>query len=260
MGLSASIRTLRLVVSACAVLLCLILVRAQAHDPNALWKIVHGRCVPREIGHGSPAPCARVDLRPGAGYAVLKDRVGIAQYLLIPTRRLAGVESPGLLAKGAPNYWAFAWHARADLEARLHHRLARDEVALAINSAYGRSQDQLHIHVDCIRPDVRRRLGRAAARIGDRWAPLRVPLRGHHYWAMRLLGSDLGEHNPFRLLAQGMPHARRHMDRQTLVVTGATFPDAGQGFIVLTDQVDLAEADLASGEELLDHQCSVATP
>lgn len=258
MSVYASIRPLRVIILACAVLLCVVLGRAYAHDPNALWKIVHGRCVPHELKRGSPAPCEEVDLGPGAGYAVLKDLVGIAQYLVIPTKRLAGVESPELLANGAPNYWAFAWQARTAVEARLHHRLARDEVALAINSAYGRSQDQLHIHVDCIRPDVRRRLYRAAARIGGHWGPLGVPLRGHHYWAMRILGSDLGAHNPFRLLAQGMPGARRHMGRQTLVVTGATFADAGQGFIVLADHVDLAAGDRASGEELLDHTCAVS--
>ena len=47
-------------------------------DPNALWDIVHGQCVPDERTAHDPAPCALVDLDGGEprGYAVLKDLVG----------------------------------------------------------------------------------------------------------------------------------------------------------------------------------------
>ena len=55
--------------------LCSIAVTARAADPNALWNIVHGQCVPGERGHGDRSPCANVDLSAGeaAGFAVLKD-------------------------------------------------------------------------------------------------------------------------------------------------------------------------------------------
>ncbi|MET0331942.1 MAG: CDP-diacylglycerol diphosphatase, partial [Dyella sp.] len=43
------------------------------------------------------------------GYAILKDHHGPAQYLLIPTARITGIESPLLLRAGAPNYFAAAW-------------------------------------------------------------------------------------------------------------------------------------------------------
>ena len=33
-----------------------------------------------------------------------------------------------------------------------------DRLGMAINSAYGRSQNQLHIHLTCLREDVRRQL------------------------------------------------------------------------------------------------------
>src|SRR5262250_2272312 len=35
---------------------------ASAADPDALWKIVHGHCVPSESAGKGPAPCAEVDL------------------------------------------------------------------------------------------------------------------------------------------------------------------------------------------------------
>ncbi len=80
---------------------------AQA-DPNALWNIVHGQCVPNEQQHGDPKPCAEVNLGSGlaGGYAVLKDIRGATQYLLIPTQPISGIESRALLAPHAANYFA----------------------------------------------------------------------------------------------------------------------------------------------------------
>lgn len=226
-----------------------------AGDPNALWRIVHGRCVPHWRQAGDPAPCLAV----GRGYAVLKDREGVAQLLLIPTSRVAGMESPALLDPSAPNYWAPAWAARARLADRLPRPPARDEVGLAINSAVGRSQNQLHIHVDCLRPDIRAALQDDLAAIGPRWTKLAAPLAGHAYWGMRLAGAEVGRRDPFHLLAEGMPGARRDMAHWTLVLVGTTLPDGRPGFLLLADHARLAAGDRASGEELLDHTCSGVT-
>jgi CDP-diacylglycerol pyrophosphatase len=249
----------RLLVLACMAFFCFLLSQVQAHDADALWKIVDGQCRRHQLEGGKPTPCDQIDLRPGAGFAVLKDTVGIAQFLVIPTKRLTGVESPELLAQDSPNYWAYAWHVKAAVEKRLHRKMERDQVGLAINSVYGRTQNQLHIHVDCIRPDVQQSLRRHIGEIGSQWAPLGEALNGHPYWAMRLRGSELGDNDPFKLLAEQMPSARHHMDRQTLVLLGATFEDGTQGFILLDDHVDLSIGDRAHGEELLDHECAIAT-
>src|ERR1700757_2680511 len=68
-------------------------------DSDALWTIVHDQCVPHEQRASDPAPCALVDLSGGGdrGYVVLKDPVGATQFLLIPTARVTGIESPALL-------------------------------------------------------------------------------------------------------------------------------------------------------------------
>ncbi len=240
------------------VLLCFSPGQAQASDPDALWKIVDGQCLRHQLDSGNPAPCARIDIRPGAGFAVLKDIVGASQFLVIPTKRITGVESPELLSDLSPNYWNYAWTVKTAVEERLHKKLARDQVALAVNSAYGRTQNQLHIHIDCIRVDVHQSLRRHYAEIGDQWAPLGISLSGHSYWAMRILGPDPGDNDPFKLLAKGMPSTRRHMDRQTLVLVGATFDDGKEGFILLADHADPAIGDRASGEELQDHDCAIA--
>ena len=229
-------------------------------DPNVLWNIVHTRCVPNEEQRANPAPCRLVDLSHGEqnGYVVLKDLVGVAQFLLIPTARVTGIESPALLAPGAPNYFAYAWRSRTYVDGALHRALPRDAVALAINSVSGRSQNQLHIHIDCVRGDIRATLKRKEAAIGVRWAALGAPLAGHTYLAMKVAGADLDQANPFKLLADGVPGARQDMGRHTLVGVGATLSGGNPGFIILDDHANPAAGDDASGEELQDHACAVA--
>ena len=221
---------------------------------------MHNLCVPNEEQRGSPLPCAQVELRGGAadGYAVLKDLVGATQYLLIPPTRITGIDDPALLRPGAANYFAFAWAARGFTERAAGRMLPRDSLSLAINSRYARSQNQLHIHIDCIRPQVRAALRREASAIGARWAPLGEPLVGHRYWATRVAGEALDGADPFRLLAAGRPGAAAAMARQTLVVAGAVFADGRPGFILLNDEASLARHDRGGGEELQDHSCALA--
>jgi CDP-diacylglycerol pyrophosphatase len=226
-----------------------------ASDPNILWKIVHGRCVPDQTTFGHPAPCTVVDL--AAGYAILKDIVGETQYLLIPTTRITGIESPALLAPAAPNYFAQAWSQTPLVEARLGHTLPRQDLSLAINAISGRTQDQLHIHIDCIRADVRDDLARHLAAVGTDWAPFPEALAGKPYRAMRIAGATLGETNPFMLLADGEPGARADMGAHTLVLAGETFADGAPGFILLDGRADLAQGDVGSGEALQDHACAL---
>ena len=230
--------------------------RGMAADPNALWQIVGGKCVPDQEQHHSPAPCEMVDLTDG--YAVLKDIVGNTQFLLIPTTRVGGIESPQVLAADAPNYWEAAWQARRYVDERAHRELPRDAIGLAINSVDGRTQNQLHIHVDCMRLDVVTALREHASAIGSRWAPFPVPLVGHYYNAMRLAQTSLTGVNPFVLLADGVPGARDDMGLFTLVVVGDSY-QGKNGFVLLAGRANLATRNWGSGEELQDHACAAAT-
>lgn len=231
-----------------------------AADPSALWKIVSGQCVPDQQKAHDPAPCSAVDLAAGVekGTAVLKDINGVAQFLLLPTARIGGIEDPAILAPGATNYWAAAWNARHFVNERLHTALPREAVSLAINSAYGRTQDELHIHIDCVRPDVRAALAANLDQIGDHWAPFPVTLGGHDYRAIRIAGETLDAANPFLVLADNDPAARADMGTHTLVVVGATFPGGAPGFVLLDDRANLLTGDRASGEQLQDHTCAIA--
>ena len=228
---------------------------AQASNPNVLWQIVHDKCVPDEEQHGDPKPCAEVNL--AGGYAVLKDIKGATQFLLIATALVGGIEDRSLLAPFARNYFADAWQVRSFVEKALGHTMPRDTLSLAINSASGRTQDQFHIHIDCIRADVRDALLRERRNIGWRWTLLKTPLAGHHYRAIRVTGPTLLGHNPFKLLAWGVPGARADMGQHTLVVVGMVFGGRVPGFIILDDHADKAHGDWGSGEELQDHACAL---
>jgi len=238
------------------VLLGLVLapVGAEAADPSALWKIVNGKCVPHEEADRDPSPCADVE----KGFAVLKDINGVAQFLLIPTAQIGGIEDPAILAPEAINYWDAAWRARHFVDEHLHTSLPRDAVSLAINSSAGRSQDQLHIHIDCVRPDVRAALAANLDKVEAVWTPFPVPLAGHTYRSIRINQATLDGINPFDVLADADPRARADMGMHTLVLVGATFADGTTGFVLLDDHADLAAGDRASGEELQDHSCAVA--
>ena len=163
-----------------------------------------------EAGEG-PAPCDTVDLAGGEdkGVAMLKDIVGVAQYLAIPTQKLTGIEEAYLLTPEAPNYFAEAWAERGLLDAKLGVALPREAVSMAINSEYARTQDQLHLHIDCLRPDVMATLTADAKTFDDTWRPMVEPLNGRIYFARRLLSADLSDARPFQLLADGLEGARR---------------------------------------------------
>jgi CDP-diacylglycerol pyrophosphatase len=230
------------------------LVASARTNPNALWDVVHGVCVPAARTTRKPGPCAAVDL--ADGYAVLKDLRGATQVLVIPTERVSGIESAALLAPGSPNYWADAWSARSYVAGYAHRPVQRDDVALVVNSAYGRSQNQLHIHVDCVRPEVAAALKASLHRLGPSWSRFTLKLDGRRYRAMWLAGADLEARDPFKLLARD-PSARADMGAQTLAVVGITAPDGTPGFVLLSHAANLATGDNGHAEELMDHGCRV---
>jgi CDP-diacylglycerol pyrophosphatase len=226
-------------------------------DPMALWRIVHGECVPHfEAGEG-PKPCESVDLKGGVeeGVAILKDLVGVAQMLAIPTRRITGIEDPQMLAPDAPPVFAEAWKAQAFVDARLGRQLPRDAVALAINSEHARSQDQLHVHVDCVAVSVADTLADYHSSLDETWRAMTVPLHGRVYLARRLDSADLSDVAPLQLLAAGVEGAATHMGAYSLAAIGATF-DGKPGFVLLADQFSLEGGGHA--EDLQDHDCAIA--
>jgi len=235
-----------------AALFALSLNACSAANRDALRQIVQEQCAVHWSQQHSASPCERIYLPEAPhereGFAVLADRKGGAHFLLIPTRTIAGMESAELLEPGAPNYFAAAWSAR-DLVARVvGHGIPRDAVGLALNPRHARTQDQLHIHIECLRADVALALRRAAPRIAGGWSPISID--GRPYQALRVMGDELGGANPPALLANGLPAAGSDLGDFTLVVAGMEFKE-GPGFVLLADNG-------AAGELLLDSTCAIA--
>ena len=174
-------------------------------DPMALWRIVHDHCVPnvqagRRSGAVRELDLARDDA--AQGVAILKDLVGVAQMLAIPTRRITGIEDPQMLEPDAPKVFADAWKAKALLEARLGHPFA---------ARGGRARDQLEMGAQpgpVARPYRLRRqavgeaLGRLPFGARRRWRAMTDPAQGTRlFCAAARIRPISPTFEPLRLLA-----------------------------------------------------------
>lgn len=220
-------------------------------NPDALRHIVLQQCVPNEKQHQSPAPCEEVNL-PG-GYVLFKDSNGPLQFLLMPTYRINGTESPLLLEPTTPNFFWQAWQGRGVMSQVRGAPVPDSAVALTINSRTGRTQNHLHIHISCLRQDVRRQLDRNLMSIGSRWLPLPGGLLGHQYFARRVTEEELVKRSPFMMLAEEVPQARKHMGRYSL----ALVQQSDGSLVLLATERNLWRLNLASAEEIQDHQCDI---
>ena len=225
---------------------------AQPTGPDALRQIVQEQCVLNWQQHQDPSPCERVflaDPKAGqSGYAVLADRKGGAHYLLVPTQTMNGTDGSELLDPDLPNYFAEAWHARDLITQFVGHAVPRTAIGLAVNTAHARTQNQFHIHIDCLRRDVVESLRAAAEHMTDVWSPIDVA--GSTFQGLRIMAEGLDGSNLFELLAGLKPDMRHHMGDYTLVAAGMQFK-SGPGFIVIT-------ATGPTGELLMDSSCTVA--
>jgi CDP-diacylglycerol pyrophosphatase len=198
-------------------------------------------------------PCTVGPQQGGAPkYVVVKD-TGHGhknQFLLIAVPTVSGIEA-NVTSNHLPNYWHVAWTlAPSLLDPNGQHR--SEQIGLVINSANIRDDDQLHVHLACLRADVVKELttqGQQAGTITDHWKNTAVALPprspGPDYWKYdALYVPDLSGHNPFsELFANAAiigPPLR--MADQTVMVTAAL--GRPSGFYILARAID-------SGEELL---------
>ena len=225
-----------------------------ALSPNLLWFTVHELCDQDMVLTGSPFPCKRYDAREGV--ALLSVIGSAAHLLLVPTTRISGLESPLLLQAGAGRYWNDAWQARQLIDTRVGRQLPREYLGMAANSRFGRTQDQLHIHIGCIQPSVQKSVGLFEPQIDTTWTKLPFHLMHHTYWAMRIYGNDLSAQNPVKLLYTDSNAVA--VDRVTLAILGETFADGSPGFILIKGYADDRGGYRGFSEELLDYTCQLA--
>lgn len=202
----------------------------------ALWMIVDARC------NQGWAPVPGIECHAERGVALVKAQCGASRYLLVPLARRTGVESPELLDDSEPDYFAQAWAERERVIAASGRAAAgSDELGLAVNSRWGRSQDQLHIHIDRVHPQVRHAIRQWQL---DGATRPDIELFGHAYRIVHRTG--FARPTPFQLAgAAGEPAARR--EGNTIAAVG----DGDAGVYLLFGHADPERRDPGHAEEIL---------
>jgi CDP-diacylglycerol pyrophosphatase len=218
--------------------------RAQHFEPrDALWSVVRA-CQLAKATLGIPTPC--IDIRSssdGFSVAILRAPFTGAHFLVVPLSKISGIEALELRGPAGGAYLSAAWMARGEL-----HNGADikdwDSVGMAINSARNRSQDQLHIHVDCLTAQARASF-KTLLSIDDRWK-----LLSNGLWARVVRTEDMRVPNPFAKLLDGLPPGRDSLAAVNLGIAGVQFLNGTHGFVLLTSKT-------MSFERILDASCGV---
>lgn len=220
-------------------------------NPDALWQIVSRQCVPDQQQQHNPSPCLKVDL--DRGYALYKDQKGPLHDLLIPVHKVTGIEDVALSRKLLPHYFAQAWRHRDVLSEGLKKPIDDHFVSVAINSRYGRSQNQLHVHIACLRPEVFFALNKQGQDLDEQWQVLPTSLMGHTYSARMLYAGDAEVLDPLALLRDYVEDQGDSIGQYSLLMT----PRADGNFLLLTTHLELTELNLGSAAELQDYRCDL---
>ena len=195
------------------------------------------------------SPC--VEVASANDYVIIKDRKGASHFLLMPISRISGIESPLLLSPGTPNYFKFALASLSTLHTRFGAPFDTRAISLSVNSVGGRSQDQLHIHISCLKPQVEAGLGALTRQALNDWQEL-PSLIGRHRYFVRLVDFELLEQEgPFRLLALWLPEAREEMGNYSIAIVRLL----DGRYLLLTTKRELTRLNLASAEEIQDQDC-----
>lgn len=216
------------------------------YSSDRLWQIVSQQCQPGQERYHDPGPCLAVSL--DQGYAIFNDARGPLHTLLIPTDRIPGIESEALLQNRAKNYFDYSWNQRHLLTQRAPFPVADGYLAQAINSRFGRTQNQLHIHLACLKPEVYSSLMQHLP--DDRWQPIAIPLNGRRYMGIRVSATA----DPFAQLAR---YVRADHDAMANFGLLRVMLNAHEA-VLLTTRVDLMRLSVGNTESLLDTHCQLA--
>lgn len=214
-----------------------------APRPDSLWSLA--QCCAQNLK--SDPDCRLYDQ--ANEFIILKDNSPMKPdaYLIIPTVKMTGVDDKQIFVPPFVDFWADGWQ-----QAQNYLKKPPAETALAINSVQGRTQNQLHIHISCVRADVAHALAENDAKIGSDPAtalPLALGPRGNTYRVIKV--ANLTASNSPYNLAAAMPGAKDDMADQSIAVIGSSTP--GQYYVLDTYAHD---ANRGAAEELLEQTCS----
>ncbi|MFO1162121.1 MAG: CDP-diacylglycerol diphosphatase [Reyranellaceae bacterium] len=208
--------------------------------PNALWALA--QCCMRSLAND--VGCRVYDK--ADDYIILKDNAvrKPRSYMIIPTIRVTGIEDRLVARPPTVDFWQYGW-----AQSRTYPGYPMADTGLAINSQHGRTENQLHIHISCVRPDVKQALDHAAIELFPAQpVTLRLPPHDHLYRAVKV-SSLAGKQSPF-LVFQTDRQVKDDMGRQSIAVVGSRV--ANEYFVLDTSRGD---GNPGVAEELLDQTC-----
>lgn len=225
---------------------------------DGLWRNVQQRCLAGATA--SHPDCAQVDR--SRELVLYKDAIGTSHYLVIPARPVTGVDDGKAWDGTGANPWAFGWEARGIVGQSLGKAVPDDMLGLAVNSQASRSQDQLHIHLDCISAAARAFVNGASGPIGTDWTSLRFDGKPVHARFIPAAAPVLSA-DPFALVGgrADEPAASRASalppDRGIFVTYGRD-RQGRPGFFVVDQPVHAAAGSNGHASDFLDRRCRLA--
>jgi CDP-diacylglycerol pyrophosphatase len=220
--------------------------RCNPKDPiNALWLLAEN-CKDK----GCYSTCGRYN--PADQYVIIKDFRWNKNraYLIIPTKPMKGIESPEVLEEPFVNFWEYGWDVARECPGQ-----APAHTALAINSACARTEDQLHIHISCVRSEVQQCLAEKDQRgeISSQPAhPTEVALGpGCKTFEVVKVNGLGGRNSPFHVIRRFPGVNDQNMKEHSIAVVGSETPDR----YYLLDTYHHGD-NLGGAEELLNQDCT----
>lgn len=203
------------------------------NDATSLRESMHKDCLSSTGEPFNTNEC----LNRGADFVIYKTKTEPYHYLFIPITDIEGVESPLFWQEGYPSWFTMAWRHRYLAAPNLGRKgVDINNVGIAINSKYARTQNQLHIHINCIRPDV----SLVLRKIDPSKIQGRVDLLGISYEMLRFPGTDLPD------WAISKFNSKEDFAKQTLFAALIN-----NSVIVLSSQFVEGKANSGSAEDLL---------
>lgn len=228
---------------------------------DGLWRNVQQRCLaPPQSQQPRHADCASVDR--AQGLVLYKDAIGVSHYLVIPARPVTGVEDRRAWDGSGANAWAYGWAERGIVGQALGKPVPDDMLGLAVNSRTSRSQDQLHIHLDCISAAARAFVNGANGPIGTEWTSLRFdgkPVRARFIPAAApVLSAD-----PFALVGgraddPGASASAVPPPDRGIFLTYGQDRQGRPGFFLVDQPVHAAAGSNGHASDFLDRRCRLA--
>jgi CDP-diacylglycerol pyrophosphatase len=191
-------------------------------------------CALAQRSLGSPFPCLDVNVASGPepGFAVLRAPGSPTHIIVAPLVRIPGIESSVLQKSEAGTYWRAALNVRPLVQAGAPTNVPLSSIGLAINSDLTRSQDQLHIHAECIKPRILITVRAQSAGLTDVWQPLPEPIDRSPFFARRASKDEITGGNLFAELAR-LPGEQGDLSGVTAAVIGLDPGGDEGGFVVL---------------------------